>query len=331
MKKQLIALLLLSSLFMSACKTTTTRTLLEYQFDNIAADSEEHLEVFSTLDALAKDVAVLNETTNSDGTTGENIAPDDNITSNSALIVNDTDVNVIYSKNANNRIYPASVTKIMTAYLAFKYCNLDDVVTITDEAMVTDAGSKLCYIATGDKLTVRQLINGTLVYSGNDCATALGIHISGSLAEFIELMNNEAYALGAVNTHFVNPHGLHNDEHYTTAYDLYLIFNKLIEYDEARTIMNTTSYTTTYTLADGSPKEATWNSTNKYLSGEYTIPDGINIVGGKTGFTDEAGYNLILLSSDATGKEYISIVTGNSDYYTLYTNMSNLLRKVTNN
>lgn len=321
MKKQLIALLGLS-LLLSACSKPTTATIMEFEFESIATNSDDNLGDFTILDALAKDVAIVQD---------ESAYVDDNITSNSALIIDDTNREVIFSKNANARIYPASVTKIMTAYLAFKYCNLDDVVTITDESIITDAGSKLCYISPGDKLTVRQLINGTLIYSGNDCAAALGVHISGSLTDFVELMNNEAYALGAVNTHFVNPHGLHNENHYTTAYDLYLIFNKLIEYDEAKTIVNTPSYTTTYTLADGSPKEATWNTTNKYLSGEYTIPSGINIVGGKTGFTDEAGYNLILLSNDESGKQYISVVIGNPDYYTLYTNMSNLLRKVTNN
>ncbi len=320
MKKYIIAILGLS-ICLSACGNSTA-TMQEYQFMSVAKDSEQSFGSFGTLEPLAGDVAIVGD---------ESAYIDDKLTSKSGLIVDVTDRQVVFSKNANERIYPASVTKIMTAYLAFKYCNLDDIVTITDDAMVTEAGSKLCYIKPGDKLTVRQLLNGTLVTSGNDCAAALAVHISGSIDEFVKLMNSEAYALGAVNSHFVNPHGLHNDDHYTTAYDLYLIFNQLIKYEEAKTIVNTTSYTTTYTLADGTSKEATWTSTNKYLSGEYTIPDGITVIGGKTGYTDQAGYNLILLSNDAAGKSYISIVTGNSDYYTLYTNMSTLLRKVTNN
>ena len=133
-----------------------------------------------------------------------------------------------------DRLYPASTTKIMTALIALKYGNLDDEVTISANA--TDFN--------WDEVT------SGLLHSGNDCGTAIAEHIAGSEEAFAEMMNKEAAALGATGTHFVNPHGLHNEDHYTTAYDLYLIFNECIKDERFVEIISMDSYDGTLTGAE---------------------------------------------------------------------------------
>ena len=141
------------------------------------------------------------------------------------LLVNNTKNKVIVSQKVFDQAYPASTTKIMTAYVALKYGNLDDMVTVSERATDFDEDEQVCGLQAGDQLSLRDLLNGLLLYSGNDCAVAIAEHVSGSVEAFVDKMNEEARNLGATGTHFVNPHGLQNEDHYTTAYDLYLIFN----------------------------------------------------------------------------------------------------------
>ena len=123
-------------------------------------------------------------------------------------------------------------------------------------------------------------------------------------------MNEEAKLLGATNTHFVNPNGLHNDEHYTTAYDMYLIFNEAIKSETFLQIINATTYTAVYQSVRGSTVEKTYTTTNQFLTGEKDFPDNFTIIGGKTGTTYDAGKCLILLVKDEDGNPYILIGLG---------------------
>ena len=263
-----------------------------------------------------------------DDVANENYQEDTEV--HSAALFDLSQQSVLYSYKMHERLYPASVTKIMTALLALENGNLDDEVTISSTA---DAGSfpsdaQVCGLQEGEKWTLRDLLNALLLYSGNDAATAIAEHIGGSEEAFVNMMNKRAHELMANDTHFMNPHGLHDDNHYTTAYDLYLIFNECIKNDEFVNIIQTESYTAHYTGADGSSKEATFEPTNLYAKGVVDKPENVTIIGGKTGTTEEAGYCLILLEKDADQNSYVSIVMGASDKPTLYVDMTSLIQSI---
>ena len=133
---------------------------------------------------------------------------------------------VLYSKGAYDRVYPASITKIMTALLAFQYGNMEDVVTISEENITLEEGSQVIGFQVGDKVTMDELVHGLLVYSGNDAASAIATHIGGSTEKFVDMMNSYAAQLGCTRTHFTNPHGLQDENHYTTPYDIYLMLKE---------------------------------------------------------------------------------------------------------
>lgn len=241
------------------------------------------------------------------------------------VLFNRTSKETVYSKNANLRLHPASTTKIMTAYLALKYGKLDDVITASSNVEIKEKGAQLCGFKEGDKATLEQVLNGLLVYSGNDAAVMIAEYVSGSVESFAKLMNEEARALGATNTNFSNPHGLTEETHLTTAYDLYLMFNAALRYEKFRNLINTKSYTSSYTAKDGTPKKLDFASTNRYLNGKADSPQGITVIGGKTGTTDAAGACLVLLSTGNNGEEYISVIMHSEDADSLYTNMTKLL------
>ncbi len=238
------------------------------------------------------------------------------------------DEEVLYGRNIYKKIYPASTTKILTALVALKYGNLDDVVTVSKTATQFPPAASLCGIKEGDKLTLRELLYGLLIPSGNDAAVAIAEHISGSVEEFAKLMNKEAYNLGATHTHFVNPHGLHDDNHYTTAYDLYLIFNQCIQYDEFIEIVSATKHDMAVTSANGTARTIELETTSLYGLGEAEKPEHLTVIGGKTGNTGEAKRCLILLSKDGQGHSYVSIVMGAETKPLVYENMNKMLNAV---
>ena len=197
---------------------------------------------------------------------------------------------VTYAQNIYQRMYPASTTKILTAYIALKYGKLDDVITVSNEAITSlMSGSSICGLKPGDSLTLDQALYGLMLCSGNDAANAIAEHISGSVEKFAELMNQEAAALGASQSHFVNAHGLPDENHYTSVYDLYLIFQNAVQDQTFLDIISTMSYDVVYTDVNGAGVERTWENTNQYLTGKEKGPEGITVVGGKTGTTGAAG------------------------------------------
>ena len=152
------------------------------------------------------------------------------------------------------------------------------------------------------------LLYGMMLRSGNDAAISIAESISGSVEEFAALMNKEAAALGATQSHFVNPNGLPDENHYTSVYDLYLIFRAALQNETFVQIISTTSYDVTYQAGDGTIEEHTWENTNQYLSGHAKSPDGFTVIGGKTGTTGAAGYCLVLYSMNEQSQPIISIV-----------------------
>ncbi len=138
-------------------------------------------------------------------------------------------------------------------------------------------------------------------------------------------MNQEAKALGALDSHFVNPNGLHDKDHYTTVYDLYLIFQEAVKNDAFVELIQTKEFTVDYLDPVGMPLQQVWNSTNKYLMETETAPKGVTVVGGKTGTTNDAGYCLVLLSSNSKNEQIVSIVMKADCRNNLYYYMNELL------
>lgn len=239
-----------------------------------------------------------------------------------------TAAETIYAKNIHKRMNPASLTKVMTAYIALKYGHLDDTLTASANVLITEKGAQLLGLKEGDKLSLEQALYALLLYSANDAAVMIAEYLAGSTEKFAEVMNDEALKIGATNTHFVNSHGLTDEEHYTTVYDLYLIFNAAMQYEEFRKIINTPEYKSSYKTREGNTKDMEFATTNRYLKGEAVVPENVTVIGGKTGTTNAAGSCLILLSNSNSGHTYISVILHSEDHDTLYENMTTLLTDI---
>ena len=236
----------------------------------------------------------------------------------------------IFAKNVHDKLYPASLTKVMTALVALKYGSSDLMLTASSNVTKLEADAQTCGLKEGDQMTLAQALHVLLINSANDAAIMIAEGVAGSVEEFAALMNKEAVLLGATNTNFVNPHGLSDDNHYTTVYDLYLIMNEAVKYDTFNQIIGMASYSTVYYNANGDAKELSVNSTNHYLHGEAQAPAGVTVYGGKTGTTNAAGHCLILLSKDASNNPYISVILRADSRDDLYVQMTDLLTEINN-
>lgn len=241
-------------------------------------------------------------------------------------------VKVAFANNIHDKIYPASTTKILTALIALEECNIDEVVTVSKAAAASSFAydEQVCGLREGDQITIEALLYGLLLHSGNDNAVALAEYVGGSIEGFAKLMNEKADELFATNTNFVTPNGLHDENHYTTAYDLYLIFNECIKYDDFVKIIGADQYTADITGVDGNIRQVTWEPTSFYARGLAHKPTGATVIGGKTGYTGEAGNCLILLNVDENGNQYISIVMGAKEKPILYEDMTAIIDQIPN-
>ena len=232
-----------------------------------------------------------------------------------------------FGKNIHTRLFPASTTKILTAYVALKHGNLSDTATVTAEELQLEEGSSTCGLAIGDTLTLGELLYGLIICSGNDAANVIADLVGGSVGGFVEMMNEEAKALGATNSHFTNAHGLQDENHYTTVYDMYLMFQAAIQDEKFKELISAETHLGKLTNASGESVTKDWASTNRYLTGESDQPEGVQVIGGKTGTTNAAGYCLVLYS-EKEGAPYISIVFKAGSREDLYTEMSELLEEI---
>ena len=235
---------------------------------------------------------------------------------------------VLYANGIHDRMNPASLTKIMTAICALKYGNLEDTILCSDNVTKLESGASTCGLSSGDRLTLEQALYCLMLPSANDAAVAIAEHISGSVDEFCNLMNVEAKKIGATNSNFVNPHGLTNEEHYTTVYDLYLITNEAIHYPKFLEIIQTPSYKSSMLDSSGNEKPIDIKSSNKYHDGTYSAPDSVTVIGGKTGTTSAAGSCLALVTRDSKNNPYISIILHASERSLVYEQMSKLLEEI---
>ncbi len=236
---------------------------------------------------------------------------------------------VLYAKNIFEQRSPASLTKIMTALVALRYGNLDDMVTVDEAAFDIETDSSVCELHLGDRLTLKQLLYGMMIASGNDAAQMIAEYVGGgSISNFIDLMNQTALELGATHTHFVNAHGLTAADHYTCAYDIYLMLNAAMKYDIFMDIIQRENYYAEYTDASGDAYGMTWTTTDHYLTGEASKPDNVIVYGGKTGTTQDAGACLALVSKDMYGNPFMSVILHSDSKETLYPEMNQLLSLV---
>ena len=219
-----------------------------------------------------------------------------NLNARSCVVLDRNSKKIIFGKNEYNKVKMASTTKIMTATVIIENCDLSQTVTVSKKAAGT-GGSRLG-LKTGDKITIRDLLYGLLLCSGNDAAIALAETAAGSVQEFSNMMNNKAKELGLNNSHFESPHGLDSDNHYTTAYELALLADYALQNSTFRNIVGTKNYTITI---NGYPKNIT--NTNELLGSL----DGV--YGVKTGFTN--GANRCLVTSCKRGEmDIICVVLG---------------------
>ena len=235
---------------------------------------------------------------------------------------------VLYSQGACEKIYPASITKIMTGLLALKYGDLNENVTITSEDLNLEQDAQVCGFSAGDTLTMEQLLYCLLVYSGNDAAAAIARTIAGNETDFVSMMNTYDRQLGCTGTHFTNPHGLQDEDHYTTAYDIYLMLNEAYKFPVFTEITQLPGYTLNYKKPDGTDFAIYLEATDHYLIGDATPPKDVTVLGGKTGTTTEAGNCLALISQNAYGHPFVSVVLGAATKEVLYQEMNSLLQVI---
>lgn len=226
-----------------------------------------------------------------------------NLYGKSCILVETSTNRIAYEKNSQEKMYPASTTKVLTAIIALETCQLTDTVTITyDMISKVPAGYTSAYLRPGEKVTVEQLLNVLLIPSANDAGFALAIHISGSVEEFAKLMNQKAAQIGCQNSHFTNPSGIHDVNHYSTAKDLAIIALYAKRFPQIMDIGCKTSYI----LQPENSKPRTFETTNSLIKPDektyYEFATGL-----KTGFTDPAG-SCIISTAKKDDMDFVAIV-----------------------
>ena len=222
----------------------------------------------------------------------------------SAVVMDLTTGTLLYSKNAYDKQYPASITKIMTTMVALENGNLDDVITFSENVYDLEEGSSHVGIQPGEEMTLRQALYALMLESANDAGVGIAEHIAGSLDGFAELMNAKAEELGCVNTHFTNPHGLHNEEHYTCAYDMALIAQAAYEIPVFREMASCTqAYCPETNLTE---EERYFVNHHKMLQEESDYYEEW-CTGGKTGYTSDA-WNTLVTFGEKNGRKQVCVV-----------------------
>ncbi len=241
-----------------------------------------------------------------------------------AMLINTDTEDIVYSKNIHTKLYPASLTKLMTALVFYEHVtDLDgEIVTVSENALKLLQGtdSSVGGLKAGEKLTARQMLYVLLLSSANDGANAIAEHIGGNIATFVDMMNEKAQQLGMVGTHFKNAHGLHHVDHYTTVNDIYILSKAFLNIDVLKEI----GYTTKYKLdATNMSKARTFTTTNFLLlnNGQKCTDERYKnqpyyykyARGLKTGYTDPAGRCLVSTASK-NGYNYMCIIMNSPAY-----------------
>lgn len=256
------------------------------------------------------------------------------INAESALLVEVSTGQILYEKNSKKQMYPASTTKILTGILVIENSNLSDMVTVSQTALQNiPQGYVTCNLQVGEILSVNDLLHALLIPSANDAAFVLAEYIGGSINEFSNMMNSKALELGCTNTHFVNPNGIHNDNHYSTAYDLYLMADYAMKNETFKNIVCKTKYTLPSTNKYQS-EDRVLTTTNELLNKNSRNYYYENAIGVKTGHTTQAG-NCLVTKSSKNGLEFISVILNagktSTGLNSRYTDSKKLLEYAYNN
>lgn len=215
------------------------------------------------------------------------------VSADSAIVMEASTGLILYQKNMNRQHFPASITKIMTVLLALENSSLGDIVTFSKKSVYdVEADSSRLWVAEGEQMTMQQCLYAILLESCNDVAYGVAEHISGNITNFAKLMNEKAKSLGCKNTHFVNPHGLQNDNHYTSAYDMALITREAMKNDTFRKIFGTYTYQIPPTNLQSQSRYL--HNHHKLISNQGFSYDGV--IGGKTGYTSTSKYTLVTVA-----------------------------------
>lgn len=211
---------------------------------------------------------------------------------------------ILYEKESMEPHYPASITKILTTLVALENSKLDEIVTFTDDSINKTEGSGIARDY-GEKMTMEQCLYGVMLASANECAYAVAEHVGGTVDHFVEMMNQKAKELGCKNSQFVNPHGLHDENHYTSCYDMALIARAAYQNETFRIITGTARYTIP-------PTNKHAQQTDLQNHNEMLYPFKYNYVyeyctGGKTGYTESANSTLVTFA-EKDGMELVCVV-----------------------
>jgi len=307
----------IASVFVTECgigKKSLANAYDAYSYHN----SYTNTSVSVNADYYAKDLCVTNAINFGTEDTYSEVAE-------GAGVFNLKTQEVLYNQNIFKQLFPASTTKVLTAYIIIKDCDLNDIVTVSESAADQAKDSSTIGLNAGDNITVNDLLYGLMLHSGNDAAEALAEHHSGSVEAFAEVMTEEAHKIGATNSQFKNPSGLPDKEHYTTVYDMYLIFNEALKQEKFVDIISCSKKNAVYTSKDGDAIEKTYKNHSRYRDGRVKTPEGFEIIGGKTGTTYDAGYCLVLYSKNPSGDDIISIVFKADGTHNLYLLMNQIL------
>lgn len=230
-----------------------------------------------------------------------------NLNSEAAILVEVSTGRILYEKNSTKKLYPASTTKILTAILVIENCELDEMVTVRESALSNiPNGYVTCNLQIGEQLSVEDLLYALMIPSANDAAYVLAEYVAGSVDNFSTMMNDKARELGCKTTHFVNPNGIHDDSHYSTAYDLYLMAAHAMKNETFRTLVSTTEYTLPATEQYPN-NDRVLETTNELLNENSRNYYYKNAIGIKTGYTSKAG-NCLVAGASRDGLEFIAVV-----------------------
>jgi len=266
-------------------------------------------------------MAAPNETnTQKSEQTNESWPKGPSITAKTAIVMDASTGLVLYEKKSKEKMYPASITKIMTTLLAVENSNLSDTVTFSHDAIFNvDLDSSRIGINVGEQLSMEDCLYGIMLASANEVSYGVAEHVGGTMENFVNMMNQRAQELGAVNTHFANPHGLQNPDHYTCAYDMALIAREAIK----NTTFQQITGTRTYVIPETNKTTETRPLANhhKFIKGDIRYE---GAVGGKTGYTSTAKYTLVTYAKRGD-MNLICVVMASDSVATEYSDTASLL------
>lgn len=300
-------------------QTTQTETTTDSNTEQTDTNTTDAASDGSPSDSASTDNASKQKTSDTaadkadsttDSTQQDDLDPSISLSAKASICVNAETGAIVEEKNARKKMYPASTTKIMTALLVLENCkDLSETVTMEAEDFKdVEGGASTAGFKEGETVTVESLLYGLMLPSGNEAANALARYIGRDVASFVKMMNSEAKSLGCVNTHLVNTNGLHDDNHYTCAYDLYLIAKAAMKYDTFQTIVNTAQKKLPATSMN--PERIIY-TTNELIFSRYSPMYYANCYGIKTGHTTPAGYCFVSYAkNDSVGLSYYSVVMG---------------------